>query len=199
MKKSELTQLTQIIEYLVAREVRKQLPGIIQEAFGNTSNKPIIKESSPVKEEVVQEEQVDFRASLKELFDGTPVIKPASENKQEPKHYTKNPVYNQILNETVGDLRSRECLVGAAAFQGGYSPGLNMVPGFNPQDVMTKVTAPTLIEGQASTHVPMDTIPEGVSVLDVKNQIATTPAVKTALTRNYSEMMKLIDKKKGKA
>ena len=218
MKKSELTQLTQIIEYLVAREVRKQLPGIIQEAFGNTSNKPIIKESSPVKEEVVQEEQVDFRASLKELFDGTPVIKPASENKQEPKHYTKNPVYNQILNETIGDLRSRERLVGAAAFQGGYSPGLNLVPGFNPEAAMPMMeeeigsfsknmptmdripvsNPPILTEGQVSNHAPMNTIPAGTSVLDYKNQLPTTPAVKTALTRNYSEMMKLIDKKKGK-
>ena len=37
---------------------------------------------------------------------------------------------------------------------------------------------------------------QGVSVMDVKNEVA--PPVKRALTRNYSDMMKLIDQKKGK-
>jgi len=234
MKKSEITQLTQIIEHLVAKEIRKQLPTIIAETFQNMMGKTVVAEQKQpvqtIKEEMeptIFEEQSDFKASLRDLFAGTPVIKSQPKQSSEPKlmkQYTKDPKLNQILNETVSDLRDRERLVGAAAFQGGYSPSLAMVPGFNPSavsaqpmeseeepsfsknmPVMSGVPAgilapptrpPLLIEGQESNHIPMASIPEGMSVLDMKEYAPA--AVAGALTKNYSQMMKLIDKKKGK-
>jgi len=227
MKKSELTQLTQIIEHIVAKEVRKQLPSIIAETFHNMMGKSVVTErrAAPVeviKEQVepqeveVEEQATDFKTSLRELFAGTPVMKSHSQPQQakQPKQYTKNPVLNQILNETTSDLRDRERLVGAAAFQGGYSPSLNMVPGFNPSAAMPVENVsedpsfmknvpisrpPVLIEGQTSTHAPLAALPEGISALDVVKHVQTAPEVKQALTRNYSQMMKLIDKKRGKA
>jgi hypothetical protein len=231
MKKSELTQLTQIIEHLVAKEIRKQLPTIIAETFQNMMGKPVVNEQrQPVQsireqiEPTISEDPVDFKASLRDLFAGTPVMK--SKNESGPKlvkQYTRDPKINQILNETVSDLRDREILVGAAAFQGGYSPSLALVPGFNPSAIsaqpmesveepsfsknmptMPGVTPgmipmarpPVLVEGQESNHAPMTSIPEGVSVLDVKEYVP--PVVASALTKNYSQMMKLIDKKRGK-
>jgi len=209
MKKSELTQLTQIIEHLVAREVRKQLPSIIAETFQNMMGKSVVTERiaeiQPIQEEVelqenkIGEEPSDFKASLRELFAGTPVMRtPAPpEQVRQPRKYAKDPILNQILNETKSDLRDRERLVGAAAFQGGYSPSLNMVPGFNPDVASIPIsTPPPLIEGQVSNHAPMAALPEGTSVLDLKQHAPA--AVKGALTRNYSQMMKLIDKKRGK-
>lgn len=228
MKKSELTQITQIVEHLVAREVRKQLPKLISEAIQNMRGKTIVteakrasqpqrvREQEEVLENTIGDEPSDFKASLRELFAGTSVMKaPVQESQvREPKQYTKDPVLNAILNETTNDLRSKERLVGAAAFQGGYSPGLSMVPGFNPGSAMDAqiedepafarnipsslppMNAPILREGQESDHAPMSMIPQGASVLDLKH--AAPPVVKQALTRNYSEMMKLIDKKKGK-
>jgi hypothetical protein len=199
MKKSELTQLTQIIEHLVAREVRKQLPTVISEVFQNMmGNKPVItekkepEERAPIRE---QQEPDEFKASLKELFAGvTPtgvhvpepnVDKPAP---RQARQYTKNPVLNQILNETTGDLRQREGMVGAAAFQGGYSPMPTMAP-------------PVMMEGQDSVRVgegasPLSTLPQGVSALDIARQVPLAAPVAQALTKNYSQMMKLIDKKK---
>jgi hypothetical protein len=55
-----------------------------------------------------------------------------------------------------------------------------------------------LVEGQESSHAPLSALPNGVSVLDVARQGAVPTTVTNALTRNYSQMLKLIDKKKGK-
>lgn len=225
MKKSELTQLTQIIEHIVAKEIRKQLPNIISETFQNMMGtrkvvneiKQPVEPVEPVQEEV-QDEEVNLKASLRELFAGTPVMsQPQDPRQRQPRQFTKNPVLNQILNETVPDLRSREGMVGMAAFQGGYSPSLNMVPGFNPAAAMMPSEdapepsfmrntpspipvsrPPVLAEGQISNHIPMAAIPEGVSALDVARPKPLEGSVAKALTRNYSQMLKIIDKKKGK-
>lgn len=227
MKKSEITQLTQIIEHLVAKEIRKQLPTIIAETFQNMMGKAVVTEQKQPVQTIKEEKEINFKASLKELFAGTSVISSQPDNPMAPrpiKQYTKDSKLNQILNETVSDLRDRERLVGAAAFQGGYSPSLALVPGFNPSAASTQPMEsveeasfsknmptmpgvlpgglasisrpPVLVDGQESNHVPMASIPEGMSVLDVKEYIP--PAVAGALTKNYSQMMKLIDKKRGK-
>lgn len=192
MKKSELTQLTQIIEHLVAKEIRKQLPTLISEVFQNMMNKPVITEAkAPVAKEEAEEEPEDLRSSLKELFAGaTPTgLHIPEPDVQEPvarptRQYTKNAVLNQILNETTGDLRQREGMVGAAAFQGGYSTMPNVAPAMNE-------------EGQAQPITGPISLPQGVSVLDVARQVPLAKPVAQALTKNYSQMMKLIDKKRS--
>jgi hypothetical protein len=247
MKKSELTQLTQIIEHLVRREIKKQLPGIIAETFQNMMGKPRetiteqIEHVRPNQDNIVEEEEVlpaennsAFKASLRELFAGNPVIRRAPEsvpsNGPRPmRHFTKDPKINAILNETVSDLRSRESMVGMAAFQGGYNPSVAMAPGMMMESVadndppfmknapsmpmpnnrqptpMNHVPSipisrpPVLVEGQESNHAPLaEVLPEGVSALDVAREVPLAQPVAQALTRNYSQMMKLIDQKKGK-
>lgn len=230
MKKSELTQLTQIIEQLVRREIKKQLPGIIAETFHNMMGKSQetivekVERKDYIGEEVEHEipkNPHEFRASLKELFAGaTPVTKNKLESAPKPviKQYTKDPVLNQILNETTSDLRARERMTGMAAFQGGYNPGM---PATGAGPMMPEAEAPTfapnmpsmpgnlpasipighppvLREGQESTHAPLSALPEGVSALDVAKAGAAPAPVTEALTRNYRDMMKLIDQKKGK-
>lgn len=212
MKKSEFTQLTQIIEHLVAKEVRKQLPTIISETFQNMMGKSVVTEkllpSQPnrggmeLEENIVEDEPLDFKSSLKELFAGTPVMRtPKSEQEQTRpiKQFAKDPKINQILNETVSDLRYREHLVGGAAMAGGYSPSLNLIPGFDPN----AATTATEDGGGASFMKNTPPIPrsrpqvfqEG-SIPAASVPIGTSPAVANALTKNYSQMMKLIDKKK---
>ena len=151
----------------------------------------------PIQEKIepqILEDPIDFKQSLRELFAGTPVMRTPQSDIQDrqPKQYTKNPVLNAVLNETVSDLHDRERLVGAAAFAGGYSPSVSMLQETTP----TKSTV--LVEGQESSHVPLSSLPEGTSVLDVVKHVPTTPGIKHALTRDYSQMMKLIDKKRGK-
>jgi len=228
MKKSELTQLTQVIEHLVAKEVRKQLPAIIAETFQSMmGNKTVVTEQHKPSRSAIQEQieapleetkQTDFRASLKELFAGTPVIRQESQTRKTIQ-YAKDPVLNAILNETTSDLRAKEMGVSGAAMLGGYSPSLNMIPGFDPSatanmgmveegpsfsgnmptmpSTLPISRPPVLTEGQESTHAPMEAVPQGLSVLDLARHVPA-PSVKHALTRNYSQMMKLIDKKQGK-
>jgi hypothetical protein len=203
MKKSELTQLTQVIEHLVAREVRKQLPGLIAEIYRNPANKPIIAEKVVAADPLISEEATpdDFKASLRELFAGAtpthPVAAPA------PKHYTKDPILNQVLNETKGDLRSREGMGGIAAMLAGYgnSPVMAEMPTVGDMSSIIGSQEPVVLqEGQESSHAPLSTIPQGISVLDVARQVPMAKPVAQALTKNYSALMKAIDnKKQGKA
>lgn len=200
MKKSELTQLTQIIEHLVAREVRKQLPELIAEVFQNGLNKPILESKkqpkqvapAPIQEDVQPEE---FKSSLKELFSGVTRNEAAIvENTQpvaQPKQYTKNAVLNQILNETRGDLGQRERLVGGAAYAGGYST----MPLAGVPDQIPVGRPPTLREGQESNHTPMEAIPQGVSALDVA-KAGMVPAPVTEALTNYGRMKAVLDASK---
>lgn len=226
MKKSELTQLTQIIEHLVRREVRKQLPGIIAETFqkmiGN-NKQPIIEQKVEQPQPPPAEGQDDFKMSMRELFAGVTPTSVKTEldggiQPQQPRHFTNNPVFNQILNETTGDLKQRERMVGGAAFMGGYSPSVAMAAGamgnhmVGAGEMMNEAELPSFARNVPSMPTPMGQrpatppprimaaqIPDGVSALDVARQVPLAQPVAQALTKNYSAMMKLIDsKKKGK-
>ena len=229
MKKSELTQLTQIIEVLVTREIKKQLPKLIGEVFQNMAGKSMVTEHiQPVRREYVGKEVElpstpkdphEFRASLKELFAGSPPVTRAEleEWVQPPPprktiQYAKDPVLNQILNETTPDLRQRERSTGLAAFHGGYNPGAppasaivgagEMMPEAEmPAFARGMPAMPAAPQGQPApiqeSHVPLAAIPEGVSALDVARAGITTPAVTEALT-NYDRMRKILEQSKGK-
>jgi hypothetical protein len=208
MKKSELTQLTQLIELLVEREVKKQLPALIGEVFQNMAGKSMVTErvvhaESPGRKDCIAKEieaatikkdPNEFRSSLKELFTGSsPVTRAELENGVPPppprviKQYTKDPVLNQILNETTGDLRQREGLAGMAAFQGGYNPMPGQTPGPMPS---IPISAPSISDG----HAPMAALPEGLSALDVAK--AVTPAPVAEAMTNFARMKAVLDASK---
>ena len=227
MKKSELTQLTQIIEVLVTREIKKQLPKLIGEVFQNMAGKSLVTEHiQPVRKDYVEKEiehnvpkdPHEFRASLKELFSGTtPVTRSEIEEGVAPLplrktiQYTKDPVLNKILNETTPDLRAREHMTGRAAFQGGYNPGAppqtaivgegEMMPEAEmPAFARGMPTVP--VKGQPSPviqedHVPLSNVIGGISALDVARAGGAPPAVTEALT-NYDRMKKILEASKGK-
>jgi hypothetical protein len=210
MKKSELTQLTQLIEALVAKEVRKQLPVIIAETFQNMmGTKTVVTEQrQPAPVAPAAEEELDLKASLREMFAGVTPTAPVAARPAapQPRHFTKDPILNKILNETT-PLRQHERNMGSMpAFLNQYQQAAAM-----PNPVETSAedpaftrgmpsmpigTPPVLREGQESTHTPMAAIPEGISALDVARQVPLAAPVAQALTRNYSQMMKIIDKKK---
>ena len=153
-----------------------------------------------VGESVVPKDPHEFRASLKELFAGsTPVTRAELEDGVAPpprvmRNYTKDPVLNQILNETTSDLRAKEGLAGMAAFNGGYNPGMP-VGGVGANIPIGQ--PPMLQEGQESAHAPLSAIPEGVSALDVARAGMTPPAVTEALT-NYDRMKKILEASKSR-
>ena len=212
MKKQELKVLTEIIEHIVAREVRKQLPAITSETFQNMMGKSVVTEQrqapQPIREEVepqenrIGDEEVDFKTSLRELFAGTSVMAapPVAQNRP-IRQFAKDPKINAILNETVSDLRYREGLVGGAAMAGGYSPSLNLIPGFNPAAGMSmpveeETVSPSFMKNAPSIPRSRPQVFQEGTIPAASVPIGTPPAVAHALTKNYSQMMKLIDKKK---
>ncbi len=228
MKKSELTQLTQLIEILVAKEVRKQLPQLIGEVFANMAGKSMVTENvNPTPREtprpVEEPEHLEMKESLRELFAGsTPVTRAELEEGVKPRptiRYAKDPILNQILNETTPDLRKREGMAGMAAamhsgYGGGYSTPGSPTMGAGP--MMSESELPSFARGQRELptvpppsaapaeviredHVPLSNIPDGVSVLDVARVGAGVIAapVQEALT-NYDRMKKILEASKGK-
>lgn len=206
MKKSELTQITQILEQLVAREVRKQLPGIISETFHKmmSGNRTVVNEQrQPEPVAKAEPDELDLKTSLKEMFGGkTPtqrVETPAKAVQQ--RKFTKDPVLNQILSETVPLSYHERSRGQSPAFLGQYQQAALAAGASIPVESGESPAMPSrppivLREGQESAHQPMAEIPDGISALDVARSVPLPTPVAQALTRNYSQMMKIIDKKK---
>jgi hypothetical protein len=203
MKKSELTH---IIREIVVEELRKQLPRLLAETFLK-AGKGVVAEQrvqpQPT-EEAVEERPQTLKESLREIFQDVEPAAPAPRAPQprQQKQFTKNPVLNEILNQT-------SPFNGIARQQmGGMSPAAAMAAAAMPQVSMAAMMESDMVDEDIPSLRNVPTMPgahapsapmvmqEGdtVSALDVKHH--APPAVKDALSRNYSQLMKAIDKKK---
>jgi hypothetical protein len=196
MKKNELTH---IIKEIVAEEIRRELPNAIAEVFQNfLGQKSVVNErvSPPAPKPDPEDEEISLRSSLKEMFAGTRVMTPPQATAG-PKNFTKNPVLNEILNQTRPFSPQERTGMGGgmAALMAANQTGMS-VPMGTPMAMpsMAPVSQAQLLN---DSHIPLSDLPQNVSVMDVAQH--APPVVAQALTRNYSQMMKLIDKKKGKA
>lgn len=187
------SQLTHIIRAIVAEEIKKQLPQALTEVFSTLGGKSVVTEqrTAPVSEPVSVEDEEQpvhtMKQSLRELFAGTPVMSPPQPAAPVKKTFTKNSVLNEVLNQT-------SPFSGLARQQmGGMSPAAAMAAEMAGVQIQNGST-PAPQEGQSSDHIPLSNVPHDVSALDLKNY--APPAVKNALSRNYSQMMKIIDKKR---
>jgi hypothetical protein len=216
-------ELTHIIRKIVAEEVKKQLPQALSEVFTNLMGRTVVTEQrapEPAPVQVEEEEPVsEMKQSLRELFAGAQPIQEQVARPTAPakKNFTKNPVLNDILNQTSpfsGLARQQMGGMSPAAAMAAEMAGIRSQPSVmseepdpeflrniptmggsvSPGVQIAAATAPVLREGQASDHIPLSNVPADVSALDLKNY--APPAVKNALSRNYSQMMKIIDKKR---
>ncbi len=173
MKKSELTQLTQLVELLVEREVKKQLPKLIGEVFQNMAGKAMVTEhvagpsqerkdyiAKEIEAATIKKDPHEFRASLKELFTGaTPVTRTELETGAAPRpvrQLAKDPVLNEILNNTVG-LRAYEKAKGMgvyAAMDQGAMPSMPMLPQTGVGEMMTEAEMPSFARGMPTMPHP---------------------------------------------
>ena len=158
-------QLAQLVEVIVRKVVREELKPIIAEV--KNASKPIIKETKKKNKRTsnrIQKDPLDINISdiLKEERASTP---------SKPKEFVKNPILNDMLNETMND---GECRNIDAQF------GSNQAQVWSGRETTT--VAPTQdIDGR-----PVDTSnPEVANVMG-------------AITKDYSQLMKAIDKKKGR-
>ena len=173
MKKQEFIK---IIEAVVRKEVKKQM----NEIFINEDNSSLLSElvSTPVTSEYKQTEKKIYKTGPKREI-----------------HYTSNESLNRVLNETVGGIPQGE---GGASQVGGYeeyptlsgeifdSSKINDVLVGSPPGVATTETVKQrkrdigAVQSIKNARVNVDQVPDHVQ---------------DALTRDYSKLMKVINKK----
>lgn len=162
MKKTDFENL---VRGIVAEEVKKQLPKAISEVFYK----------------VLNENQETISEDIEPEY-----IKPEPKKSQpvrQYKQYTKNPVLNQILNETTGDLKARKRFNSPAV---GLAEDMGKI-GVSDNSVITGGVKELLAEATATGATP--------SVMDVKQ--ALPDPIKKALNRDYRKFMKAVDAKKN--
>ena len=167
MKKQELIK---IIETVVRKEVKKQM----NEIFIKEENSSLLSEivSKPLAEK-------EFKEPIRKQY------------KTKPKkvvHYTKNETINKVLNETAGGVPQGE--------GGGYETmGGGVYDTSKINDVLVGSTGLGNSEGAKERKreiAAVDSIKKaGVSVDQVPDHVTN------ALTRDYSDVMKAINNKKG--
>ena len=168
MKKKELIN---IIERLVRNEVKKQ----VNEIFINEGKKALANRST-VNDEV--------SSSLTQLAEQE-YVQPKPK-KKEFKEYTKNPALNKILNETVGGVPQGDSeypTMGGGAYT---SDRVNELMGGNPMIKNTEQGK----EKRRQVGAVESLKAQGVSSEQVGEDVVN------ALTRDYSGLMKAINKKK---
>ena len=168
MKKQELIK---IIETVVRKEVKKQM----NEIFIKEENSSLLSElvSKPLTEK-------EFKEPIKKQY------------KTKPKkvvHYTKNEILNKVLNETAGGVPQEE--------SGGYETmGGGIYDSSRIDDVLVRnygvdESSSEVVKQRKRDIGAVQTIKNArVNVDDVPDHITD------ALTRDYSKLMKVINKKK---
>jgi hypothetical protein len=157
--------LAQLLEVIVRKVVREELKPMLKEIKSNRPKHTITELNGGGKKGVVKD-PTDL--DLKEIF-GREVV----ENKKtsKPKTFVKNPMLNEMLNQTMndGEWRTMDSQFGSNQAQRWVDNG-------------STSAAPTQdIDGR-----PVDTSnPEVANVMG-------------AITKDYSQLMKAIDKKKGR-
>ena len=168
MKKQDLIK---IIEKVVRKEVKKQ----VNEIFINEGKKALVNRS--------QKEEVS--TSLTEIAEQE--YTQPKPKKKEFKEYTKNDALNKVLNETVGGIPQGDKAAYPTMGGGAYtSDRVNELMGGNP---MMKNT-PQGKEKAREIGAVESMKARGVSSKDVGEDVVN------ALTRDYSGLMKAINKKK---
>ena len=170
MKKKELIK---ILETLVRKEVKKQ----VNEIFINEGKKALASRS------IVNDEVSSSLTQLAEQEYTQPKPK-----KKEFKEYTKNDALNKVLNETVGGIPQGD--KGAYPTMGGgayTSDRVNELMGGNPMMANTEQGK----EKRRQVGAVESLKAQGVSSEQVGEDVVN------ALTRDYSGLMKAINKKKN--
>jgi len=130
--------------------------------------------------EIVREEvALTMKEVIKEVVGGKPQPKPQPKPKPKKKHYSKNKVLNDVLNETATSGISEEWeTLGGSTYT---TDRINEVVGSSYGDMMNgnqKPDADTVVKSMGGDpNVVGDTL-------------------KNALTRDYSDLMKAMDKEK---
>ena len=243
MKKEDLVK---VIRAIVQQELKKELPKALAQVFQNLmgNQQPMIHSINTVRpvrqplprtpsaEESPDEmdETLKLKQQLREMFsDGEPVRRAVTSQPVQPKPqkvYTKNPVLNEILNQTRPFNGQERMAMGVGG--SGMSPAVMMASsGYQSSAAATtgvgelmdgselgflkKVPGMPGADGPVLTELPahVQTLREGQeggpaplegmvvdSALDLKNHPALPESIKGILNRDYRSLVRAMNKKK---
>ena len=169
----KVNDLKKIIREEVTKVVRKELVGFVKLLGESNTPKTKTKPKQKVKKKPVTEQ------SLKDMLGD---FENNNFQEQKPKQkLSNNPVLNDILNETQGHNESSKP---------GHEEYPTMGGGTYDKSRMAEMMGYGNGFGQTTQSPPMTT-PEGRPITNIPDPVAK------AMTRNYGDLMKAIDKKKG--
>lgn len=163
-------KLLEAIQILVREEVKKQLPKIVSEVLQSQRKKQIVEKVKSKKSGRVASTPSMAKAILGEEYQ-TPNQKP-----QKEVQYTKNPMINQILNETRNTSAYPEATNGFEEWPTMNNPMANMNPASNLESIRASM-AEKMGYGDMSGNTGLG-VKTGNEVLD------------KAFNRDYSELVK---------
>lgn len=237
MKKNDLIK---VIREIVKQEIKKELPTALAQMFANlmTGKSPIVskptdiigKEVShtPRNKELPEEspseldEMVSLKSQLQEMFNSGDPVQHRQSIPQ--KHYSTNPILNEVLNQTSPfNSSERMAMRAGGGLVGGMAPGVAMaaaqygpvvgnsnmgvgevmseseMPSFARMPIMPGADTPMLTEPPAGgAPISMGNLMDTPSALDVKNHPGLPDSIKNVLNRDYRSLVKAMDKKKPK-
>jgi hypothetical protein len=162
-------KLLEAIQILIKEELKEQLPALIKEGV-KAEMKKMLSETK-----VVQKPQSKGISMAKAILEDEPIIESVQQKAAPIKQYSKNPMINQILNETRGGIPQGD---------GGFR-----TMNFGQGDMGSIVGKSAIAEKMGYGEMAKGPQPTG---LGVNTGVAE---IDKALNRDYSELVKRFKKK----
>ena len=165
----DMDKLLEAIQILVKEELKEQLPALIKEGV-KAEMKKMLSESK-----IAQKPQSKGISMAKAILEDEPIIESVQQKAAPIKQYSKNPMINQILNETRGGIPQGD---------GGFR-----TMNFGQGDMGSIVGKTAIAEKMGYGDMAKGPSPTG---LGVNTGVAE---IDKALNRDYSELVKRFKKK----
>jgi hypothetical protein len=165
----DMDKLLEAIQILIKEELKEQLPALIKEGV-KAEMKKMLSEGK-----VAQKPQSRGISMAKAILEDEPIIESVQQKAAPIKQYSKNPMINQILNETRGGIPQGD---------GGFR-----TMNFGQGDMGSIVGKSAIAEKMGYGDLAKGPSPTGLGVN------TGVPELDKALNRDYSELVKRFKKK----
>ena len=165
----DMDKLLEAIQILIKEELKEQLPALIKEGV-KAEMKKMLSESK-----IAQKPQSKSISMAKAILEDEPIQESVQQKVAPTKQYSKNPMINQILNETRGGIPQGD---------GGFR-----TMNFGQGDMSSLVGGTAIAEKMGYGDLAKGPSPTGLGVQ------TGVPELDKALNRDYSELVKRFKKK----
>jgi hypothetical protein len=175
-------KLVKAIQIIVKEEIKEVLPKLVKEGVKKEMTR-LLKENKQLREALKPQKPQE------PTFMDEPIIENTLHN-QKPKQLSKNPVINEILNQTQPFNSQQRQGVGTPTYAGAPMEVSNGTMAFDSTSTHT-LGAQNIAQQMGYGDMAMPGQRQGLGVQ------TGNPAIDKALNRDYSGLIKAMDKKKG--